>query len=74
MDIINRIENKIRFKAFGKVTINNKKKDIVQEREAEWKTEEERAKEIFEEQEDQVEKEIMKIKANKNGNVGKYGK
>ena len=48
MNRINKIENKIKFKAFGKVTINNKKKDIVEEKEAEGKTEEERTKEMFE--------------------------
>ena len=70
MNRINKIENKIKFKAFGKVTINNKKKDIVEEKEAEGKTQEERAKEIFEEQVDIVEKEFQKIKATTNGKVG----
>jgi hypothetical protein len=70
MNRINKIENKIKFKAFGKVTINNKKKDIVEEKETEAKSQEERAKEIFEEQEDIVEKEIQKIKATTNSKVG----
>ena len=67
--------NDIKFKAFGKVTINNnrpKQQEIdeipIKEKE---KREEIEAEELFEEQEKAVNEELEKIKACKNGKAGK---
>ena len=52
MDRIDKIENKIKFKAFGKTTINNKRKDKPGKEEEKEQSEENRAKKVYEEQEE----------------------
>ena len=77
-DVMKKFEavmNDIKFKAFGKVTINNnrpKQQEIdeipIKEKE---KRDEIEAEELFEEQEKAVNEELEKIKACKNGKAGK---
>ena len=74
MDKISKIEKKIKFKAFGKITITNKKKEKIENKEEEGGTEEERAKLVLEDQEQEAEREVEKIKSTKKGKCGKSGR
>ena len=56
-----RIHEKIKFKAFGKVTLNSNKK-VKYEKKKSVTDDEDRVKELFEEQEKKAEHEIEEIK------------
>jgi hypothetical protein len=67
-----RVLNKIKFKAFGKVTLNNKRPES-QNKDPDIKEEEEKikARQLYDEQEQHIMKEIENIKDCKNGKVGR---
>ena len=69
MTKFNKVHDKIKFKSFGKVTITNKiKKPTNNEHDEEEITD--KAIALFEDQQNEVDKEILKIKGTKNGKVG----
>ena len=59
MKVFNKVHEKIKFKAFGKVTI--KEKLITNDKTTEGKTEEEKAEILLNEQEEKADKEIKDI-------------
>ena len=72
MENMEQIQNKVKFRSFGKVSLGeNKKKvgDIVTKQDKE-ETEEEKAKEILKLQIEDTEKQLDKIRNSKNGKVG----
>ena len=64
MDRFDKLHNKTKFKAFGKVTINGNRKQV-NESERSNTDDKDRAKELFEEQEKKAEYEIQEIKKKK---------
>ena len=70
-----KVHNKIRLKAFGKVTIHKKEKEDSEENpdDKDYKdaTEEEKAEELFQEQKRRAAEEVEKIEASTHNKVGK---
>ena len=66
IDKFDKVHNKIKYKAFGKVTIRNRNKG----RSVQEKQTEEEAKDMMEDEEQKAVKEIEEIKAMKGGRVG----
>ena len=72
MNKFEKIHDKIKFKAFGKVTIGTQKRKVTRQNgDSDDESEEAKAKTMFEEQEKVVEKELQKISETKNGKAGK---
>ena len=72
MEKFERVLNKIKFKAFGKVTINERKlKSQKEDPNNSLEREDKKAKLLHDEQEKQIMEEIEKIKESKNGRAGR---
>ena len=72
MSKFEKIHNEIKFKAFGKVTIRNKREKVTKQKEdVEDETEEAKAMQMFEEQRKIVDEELKKISETKHGKAGK---
>ena len=71
MKVFERIHDKIKHKSFGKVTIGNKKIQHDKDSDTGNETEEEKAKNIFEEEVSRADEEIEEIKKLKISKVGK---
>ena len=72
MDKFNKIHEQIKYKAFGKVTIKDKRKvNTIQNSDSKEDTEEQRTQKLAEEQESRAEEEIEKIRKAAPSKVGK---
>ena len=70
-----KVHDKIRFKAFGKVTLNNnmfkEEDEDINKNDSDGNTDEEKAEQLFQEQQKTVEEEVEKIKLTANNKVGR---